>query len=69
MKALADLDVPNKNLVKNMKHLEMLEVHKSDKPQTMTLAAAERRKSGCLQSLDMVSFPFLYSSKIFYFLI
>ena len=52
-----------------MKHLQMLEVHKNEKPQTMTLAAAERRKSGCLQSLDMVSFPFLYSSEIFFFLI
>ena len=43
VKALADLDVP-KELVKNMKHLEMIEVYKDGKPQTMTLAGAERSK-------------------------
>ena len=43
IKALADLDVP-KELVKNMKHLKMIEVYTDEKPQTMTFAGAERRK-------------------------
>ena len=43
MKALADLDV-SKDLVKNVKHLQMLEAYKNEKPQTMTPAGAERRK-------------------------
>ena len=43
VKALADLDVP-KDLVKNMKHLQMIEVYKNEKPQTMTPTGAERRK-------------------------
>ena len=43
VKALADLDVP-KDLVKNMKHLQMIEVYKNKKPQTITPAGAERRK-------------------------
>ena len=42
-KALADLDVP-KDLVKNMKHLQMLEVYKNEKPQTITPADKERKK-------------------------
>ena len=43
VKPLADLDV-SKDLVKNVKHLQMLEVYKNEKPQTMTRAGAERRK-------------------------
>ena len=43
VKALEDLDVP-KDLVKNVKHVQMLEVCKNEKPQTMTSAGAERRK-------------------------
>ena len=43
VKALANLDVP-KNLVKNMKHIQMIEVYKNEQPQTMTPARAERRK-------------------------
>ena len=35
VKAIADLDVP-KDLVKNMKHLQMIEAYKNEKPQTMT---------------------------------
>ena len=42
VKALTDIDVP-KNLVKNMKHLQMLEVYKNGKPQIMTPAGGERR--------------------------
>ena len=40
---LADLDVP-KDLVKNMKHLQMIEVYKNEKPQTATPTGAYRRK-------------------------
>ena len=43
VKALADLDVP-RDLVKNMKHLQVIEVNKNEKRQTMTPAGAERRK-------------------------
>ena len=43
MKALADLDVP-KDLVQNVMHLQMIKVYKNEKPQTMTLIGAERRK-------------------------
>ena len=43
VKALADLDVP-KDLVKNVKHLQMLEVNKNEKPQAITPAGADRRK-------------------------
>ena len=43
LKALTDLDVP-KDLVKNKKHLQMLEDYKNGKPETMTPAGAERRK-------------------------
>ena len=43
VKALADLDVP-KDLMKNMKHVQMTEVYKNEKPQTMTTAGVERRK-------------------------
>ena len=43
VKALADLDVP-KDLVKNMKQMQMLTVYKNEKPQTMTPAGAKRRK-------------------------
>ena len=42
VKALTDLDVP-KNLVKNVKHLQMLEVYKNEKSQIMTPAGGERR--------------------------
>ena len=43
VKALADLDVL-RDLVKNMKHLQVIEVNKNEKRQTMTPAGAERRK-------------------------
>ena len=43
VKTLAYIDVA-KDLVKNMKHLQMLEVYKNEKPQTMILTGAERRK-------------------------
>ena len=43
VKALADLDVP-KDLVKNMKHIQMIEFFRNEKAQTMTPAGAERRK-------------------------
>ena len=43
VKAIADLDVP-KDLVKNIKHLQMIEFYKNKKPQTITPAGAERKK-------------------------
>ena len=43
VKALADLGVP-KDLVKNMKHLKMIEVYKNEKPQTITPTRAEKKK-------------------------
>ena len=43
VKAFADLDVP-RDLVENMKYLQMIEVNKNKKPRTMTPAGAQRRK-------------------------
>ena len=63
VKALADLDVP-KDLVKNMKHLQ-IEVYKNEKPQTMTPAGTERKKSGCRQPLEIISL-FYYIALIFF---
>ena len=48
-----------KDLMKNMKHLQMLKVYKKEKPKTMAYAHTERRKNGCPQPL--VSFILLYS--------
>ena len=43
VKALPHLNVP-KDLVKNVKHLQILEVYKNEKPQTMTPAGPETTK-------------------------
>ena len=43
VKALPHLDVPE-DLVKNVKHLQMFEVYKNEKPQTMSPAGPETRK-------------------------
>ena len=58
VKAIADLDVP-KDLVKNMKHLQMIEVYKNEKPQKMTPAGAERRKKWLPQKWLVLIFFFL----------
>ena len=66
VKALADLDVP-KDLVKNMKHIQMIEVYKNEKPQTMTPAGAERRKKMVVLNLS-VSLVLFYYIALFFFL-
>ena len=58
VKAIADLDVP-KDLVKNIKHLQMIEVYKNEKPQKMTPAGAERRKKSLPQKWLLQFFFFL----------
>ena len=60
VKALADLDVP-KDLVKNMKHLQMIEVYKQ------CLQGQREGKNCCPQPLDIVSFTLLYSKNFFSF--
>ena len=43
VKAFGGLDVP-KDMLENVKHLQMLEVCKNEKPQTVTPAGVERMK-------------------------
>ena len=65
VKALADLDFP-KDLVKNMKHLQMIEVYKNKKNHKQRPLQGHRGgKNGCPQPLDIVSFILLYSTIFF----
>ena len=66
VKALSDLDVP-KDLVKNMKHIQMIEVYKNEKPQTMTLTGAERRKKMVVLNLSSSLVLFYYIVLFFSF--
>ena len=65
VKALADIDV-SKVLVKNVKHLQTIEVYKNEKPESMTTTRTKQAGKMVVLNLSTPSLLFYYLALIFF---